>query len=179
MERHYSIQRNFPAVSLKNSIQVSNKVWLLLRVCVTENRNLCKGTAVRFSQTGSTGQRKQIPVIDHFCENNSFRIECLDGNFQTIRHNGKHSQYAFVICLKYALFGAKYVSHSWPDMQFCRDLGTLGKHNKNSTFTLVPRVRRVVQLCDYMTAEVAWQLDKGNEPWSCNQVLTLTNSVKT
>ena len=56
-------------------IQVSNKVWLLLRVCVcvTENRNLCKGTAVRFSQTGSTGQRKQIPVIDHFCENNSFR----------------------------------------------------------------------------------------------------------
>ena len=83
MERHYLIQRNFPAVSLKNSIQFSNKVWLLLRVCVcvcvcvTENRNLCKGTAVRFSQTGSTGQRKQIPEIDHFCEKNSFRIECL------------------------------------------------------------------------------------------------------
>ena len=77
----------------RSLIQVSNKVWLLLRVCVcvTENRNLCKGTAVRFSQTGSTGQKKQIPVIDHFCENNSFRIECLDGNFQTIRHNGKHS----------------------------------------------------------------------------------------
>ena len=63
MERHYLIQRNFPAVSLKNSIQVSNKVLVTFScvcVCVTENRNLCKGTAVRFSQTGSTGQRKRI-----------------------------------------------------------------------------------------------------------------------
>ena len=33
MERHYSIQRNFPAVSLKNSIQVSNKV-LVTSSCV-------------------------------------------------------------------------------------------------------------------------------------------------
>ena len=45
-------------------------------------------------------------------------------------------------------------------MQFCRDLGTLGKHNKNSTFTLVPRVRRDVQLCDYMTIEMT----KGTSP---------------
>jgi len=56
MERHYSIQRNFPAVSLKSSIQVSNKVLVAsscVCVCVTENRNLCKGTAVRFRLTGS------------------------------------------------------------------------------------------------------------------------------
>ena len=66
-------------------------------VCVTENKNLCKGTAVRFSQTRSTGQRKRIPEIDHFCEKNFTRTERIDGNFQTIRHNGKHSKYAFVI----------------------------------------------------------------------------------
>ena len=53
MERHYSIQRNFPAVSLKNSIQVSNKVLVTFScvcVCVTENKILCKGTAVQFQR---------------------------------------------------------------------------------------------------------------------------------
>ena len=63
-ERHCSIgiQRNFPAISWKYSIQT--RFWLLLRVCVcvTENKNLCKGTAVRFSLTGSTGQREPFQV---------------------------------------------------------------------------------------------------------------------
>ena len=74
-ERHCSIgiQRNFPAISSKHSIQT--KFWLLLRVCVcvTENRNLCKGTAVRFSLTGSTGQREPFLEIDHFSEKISTR----------------------------------------------------------------------------------------------------------
>ena len=65
-ERHCSIgiQRNFPAISSKHSIQT--KFWLLLRVCVcvTQNKNLCKGTAVRFSLTGSTSQRE--PFLKNF-----------------------------------------------------------------------------------------------------------------
>ena len=46
---------------------------------------------------------------------------------------------------------------------------------QRSTFKLVPRVRRVVQLRDYKAIEIAQQLNKGTKPGSCNKALTLIN----
>ena len=130
MERHYSIQRNFPAVSLKNSIQVSNKVLVTSScVCVTENKNLYKETAVRFSQTGSTGQRKLIPEIHHFAKkfplgsSVSMEISRQFGTMESI----PSMPLPFIWNTHYL---GPNTWASWPDMQFCRDLGTLGKHNK-------------------------------------------------
>ena len=54
--------------------------------------------------------KEMNPEINHFCEKMFTQTERLDGNFQTIPHNGKHFKCAFVIYLKYVEFGVKYVS---------------------------------------------------------------------
>ena len=101
MKRHYSIQRNFSAVSLKNSIQVSNKVLVTFScVRVTGNNNLYKGTAVQF-------QRRNFP------SNRVSRYKLPDNSAQW-----KGLQVCVCHLFKYAVFRAKYVSQAGPICRF-------------------------------------------------------------
>lgn len=101
LERHYLIQRNFSAVSLKNSIQVSNKVLVTFScVRVTENKNLYKGTVAQL-------QRK------NFHSNRVSRYKFPDNSAQW-----KGLQVCLCHLFKYAVFRAKYVSQAGPICRF-------------------------------------------------------------
>ena len=67
---------------------------------MNENKNLCKGTA-RYVAVWPDQRVKG----NQFQRKNSTRNGCLDRNFQTIWHNGKHSKYAFAIYLNTQYLG--------------------------------------------------------------------------
>ena len=166
MQRHYSIQRNFSLVSLKNFIQVSDKVlvtdffvfvWLKTGIYVKEPR--CVSAWPDQPVKGNQFQR------ENFHSDRVSRSKLPDNSAQW-----KAPQVCLCHLFKYAVSRAKYVSRAGPICRFARDLGTL-----NSTFKLAPRVGWVVQLYDHMTIDIARQPDKGTQLGSCNQALTLIN----
>ena len=85
-------------------------------VCVTENKNLCKGTAVRFSQTGSTGKSKRI--LEKFSLGPSVSIE-ISRQFGTMESTPS-MPLPFIWNTRY--LGPNTIREpSWPDLRFCWD----------------------------------------------------------
>ena len=110
MGRHYSIQRNFPAVSLKNSIQVSNKV-LVASSCVCVCVWLKTGIFVKEPRINqSKGNQFQR---ENFHSDRVSRSKLPDNSTQW-----KAPQVCLCHLFKYAVSRAKYVSRAGPICRF-------------------------------------------------------------
>ena len=133
-------------------------------VCVTENRNLCKGTAVRFSQTGSTGQRKRI------LERPFLRKNFHSDRVSRWKFPDNSSQWkALLVCLchlfKIRTIWGQIREPAGPICSFAEISAPWVNTTKFNFLNSFPGF--------------AGLFNKGNEPESCNRVLTLINSVKT